>query len=121
MKEKVEIYQEKLEREILVDLRSIYNFILIFYLIFNLFILQAVQVAICDNLNELEKIYPAKRAILVTFNDKVTVVGDGIADKIVIDGDALNDQEKIRYIHQKSPVFESIGKHKKKLRKEVLK
>ena len=58
---------------------------------------------------------------MVTFNNKVTVVGDGKADKIEIDGDKLNDQEQIHLAHQRTPAFENIGKHKNKLRNEVLK
>lgn len=70
--------------------------------------LQAVQVAIDDSLNKLEKANPEKRAILVTFNNKVTVVGDGKADKIVIDGNSLDDQEQIRLAHQRSPPYETM-------------
>lgn len=39
--------------------------------------------------------YPNKRAVLITFNNEVTVVGDGSQDAQVITGDHLQDWDKM--------------------------
>jgi hypothetical protein len=57
--------------------------------------LEAVQVAISENLAKLVKDTPSKRVGLVTFNQEVRSYGDGSSDEVTINGDYLNKKESI--------------------------
>lgn len=81
---------------------------------------KAVQVAITETLTSMEKKNPEKRAILVTFNHDVTVVGDGKEPKILIQDEDLESKTRLHQITQRTPVYENIGRHQGKLRNQVL-
>lgn len=83
--------------------------------------LNTVQMAICENLAEIEKESPLKQVGLVTFNGKVKVIGDGLSEaKPELGDDILDDKSKIEQISERLPFFDSISKSKNKLKQEVL-
>ena len=57
--------------------------------------LEAVQVALSENLTKLVKDTPNKRVGLVTFNQEVHSYGDGLTGEVTISGDYLNKKESI--------------------------
>lgn len=57
--------------------------------------LEAVQVALSENLAKLVIETPNKRVGLVTFNQEVRSYGDGSSDEVTINGDYLNKKESI--------------------------
>ena len=81
--------------------------------------LEAVQVAIEDNLNKLEKNCPDKRVGLVAFNQHVNIIGDGKMDQIkMIELDA---KEEIKKVAQRTPELDKIQHNKNLLSKKLLK
>ena len=57
--------------------------------------LQSVQAAVDHQLGEFTKSQPNTRISLVTFNNEVTVFGDGKNDAVVVTGDKLNDNDAL--------------------------
>jgi hypothetical protein len=57
--------------------------------------LEAVKIAISENLTNLEKDYPNKRVGLVTFGSQVVSFGDGSTEEVIISDDNLNKKEFI--------------------------
>ena len=55
--------------------------------------LQCVQAAIESQVLNLQQTNPNVKVGLVTFNNEVTVIGDGTADTVTINGDRLNNYE----------------------------
>ena len=81
--------------------------------------LEAVQVAIEDNLVKLEKNAPEKRVGLVAFNQFVNVIGDGKIDEIkMID---IDEKESIKKVAERTADFETIKNNKNFLSKKLLK
>jgi hypothetical protein len=64
--------------------------------------LQCLQAAIESNLNLLKDSSPNVRVGLVTFNNEVTGIGDGIITPVKISGNNLNDAEFINVFGQKN-------------------
>ena len=67
--------------------------------------------------------YPNKRAVLITFNNDVTIFGDGTQEPQVITGDTLSDYEKLVSLgtaglkyEQLKPLSESLGRLKEKIK-----
>jgi hypothetical protein len=84
--------------------------------------LKAVQLAISENLSNLAKNNPEKRVGIVTFNKKVRMIGDGEMEELTIEGDSLNDKEKIKdFAKNKALKLSLIGKSKDKLTEKLLK
>ena len=57
--------------------------------------LQSVQAAVDHQLGEFAKSQPNAKISLVTFNNEVTVFGDGKNDAVVVTGDKLNDNDAL--------------------------
>jgi hypothetical protein len=55
--------------------------------------LQCVQSAIDSQLESMQKNNPDRKIGLVTFNNEVTIIGDGIKDPVTVAGDKLNDYD----------------------------
>jgi len=60
--------------------------------------LQCVQASISEQLENWAKESPEKMVGLVTFNNSVTIIGDGAKDPVVITGDKLIDEEVLKTI-----------------------
>lgn len=57
--------------------------------------LQSVQAAVDHQLSDFAKSQPNTKICLVTFNNEVTVLGDGKNDAVVVTGDKLNDNDAL--------------------------
>jgi hypothetical protein len=55
--------------------------------------LQCVQSAIDSQLGEMKKNYPDRKIGLVTFNNEVTIIGDGIKEPVIVTGDKLHNYD----------------------------
>ncbi|XP_070541916.1 circularly permutated Ras protein 1-like [Ptychodera flava] len=66
--------------------------------------LQAMQSAVDHNLSKLFKDCPTKRIGLVTFNNEVTVISDGVDEPVVIAGDRLYDKDSLTSLGSQVPV-----------------
>jgi len=60
--------------------------------------LEFMQKAVETHLQRLAIKFQNKRVVLITFNNEVVVVGDGISDAVTIAGDKLNDCDKLMEI-----------------------
>ena len=58
-------------------------------------IVQSVQAAVDHQLSDFAKSQPNTKISLVTFNNEVTVFGDGKNDAVVVTGDKLNDNDAL--------------------------
>lgn len=72
--------------------------------------IKAVQLAITSNLNKLEKESPEKKVGLVTFNNKVKIIGDGFIDELHISGDYLDKKDEIKKIADNTPNLKALNK-----------
>jgi hypothetical protein len=55
--------------------------------------LQCVQSAIDSQLGEMKKNNPDRKIGLVTFNNEVSIIGDGTKDPVTVAGDKLSNYE----------------------------
>ena len=85
--------------------------------------LEALQVAIDDNLNKLHKSNPEKKVGIVAFNQNVKIIGDGKMDLIKITNNELDSKDQIKSIADRTPNFSCVGKENvmEKLRDKLLK
>lgn len=83
--------------------------------------LEAVQVAISENLGKLVKDGPNKRVGLVTFNHEVHSYGDGTTPEITISGDYLLNKEKIAEKVNLTADFKPVTETSNVLNDKVLK
>jgi hypothetical protein len=85
--------------------------------------LEALQVAIDDNLNKLHKSNPEKKVGVVAFNQNVKIIGDGKMDLMKITNDELDSKDQIKAIAERTPSFSCVGKENvmEKLREKFLK
>jgi hypothetical protein len=69
--------------------------------------LQCVQSAIDNQLSEMQKNNPDRKIGLVTFNNEVTIIGDGTKDPITVTGDKLFNYEHLLNsgVEQSSKLF----------------
>lgn len=58
--------------------------------------LDAMQAALAEHLKQMFVLHPKDRAMLITFNDEVTILGDGIMSSITIAGDKLESEEELK-------------------------
>ena len=77
--------------------------------------LQCVQSSIDEQINNIAKNNPNYKIGLVSFNNEVTVIGDGMSKHEIITGDKLNNLEKLKEIGTKCLINNNIGKAHKKL------
>jgi len=80
-----------------------------------------MQAAIQIQLEEICKIHPDKRVIMITFNNEVNIIGDGTNDDIiVVTGDKLSDQDKLLDIGKTYPIddIKSVSESKESLKKK---
>lgn len=82
--------------------------------------LEAVQVAIYENLAKLEKDNPNKRVGLITFNHEVISYGDGFTQPVIISGDFLNKKESIEEKAQIIDEFKPVKETKEILNSKLL-
>jgi hypothetical protein len=85
--------------------------------------LECVQSAMQTMLDRTAIQYPKKRAVLITFNNEVTIFGDGTQEPQVITGDHLADYDKLISIgvsglkaDQLKPLSESLAGIKSKIK-----
>jgi hypothetical protein len=83
--------------------------------------LEAVQVAISENLTKIMKDSPKKKVGLVTFNQEVHSYGDGTIEEVIINGDNLNKKESIVEKANSTGEFKSIKDTIEILNNKVLK
>jgi hypothetical protein len=83
--------------------------------------LEAVQVAISENLTKIMKDSPKKKVGLVTFNQEVHSYGDGTIEEVIINGDYLNKKESIVEKANSTGEFKSIKDTIEILNNKVLK
>jgi hypothetical protein len=86
--------------------------------------LEALQVAIDDNLKKLLKSNPEKKVGIVAFNQLVRVLGDGRMDpEIKIIDAILDSKDEIKAVAERTESFASIGEPgiMEKLRNKLLK
>eukprot|EP00005_Dracoamoeba_jomungandri_P003868 CAMPEP_0174258688 /NCGR_PEP_ID=MMETSP0439-20130205/7635_1 /TAXON_ID=0 /ORGANISM="Stereomyxa ramosa, Strain Chinc5" /LENGTH=635 /DNA_ID=CAMNT_0015342295 /DNA_START=118 /DNA_END=2025 /DNA_ORIENTATION=+ len=79
--------------------------------------LQSVQAAVETQLDLLEKEHPNRRVALITFNDEVTIYGDG--DHVVLAGDKLNDYEALLTAGQNARVEKPISETRTEISKRL--
>lgn len=80
------------------------------FFIFIFIKIKAVQLAITSNLDKLEKESPEKKVGLVTFNNKVKIIGDGFIDELQIVGDYLDKKDEIKKIADNTPNLKALNK-----------
>ena len=83
--------------------------------------LEALQVAIEDNLKNLEKHNPEKRVGLIAFNQHVSIIGDGQMNVTKLDDSCIDDKEEIKKIAERTPSFQTILKNKNNLSRKLIK
>ena len=83
--------------------------------------LEALQVALSENLDKLVKESPNKRVGLVAFNQEVRSIGDGLIEEMIISGDNLNIKEKIIEKANSTNEFKSIKETTNVLNDKILK
>ena len=69
-----------------------------------------MQLAITSNLDKLEKESPEKKVGLVTFNNKVNIIGDGFIEAQQISGDYLDRKDEIKKIADNTPNLKALNK-----------
>jgi hypothetical protein len=57
--------------------------------------MESLQSAVHLQMEEIYKQHPMRRVVLITFNDKVTIIGDGILKEKVISGSTLENEEEL--------------------------
>jgi len=77
--------------------------------------LQCVQAAVSTQLDDLEQHFPKSPVALITFNNEVTIIGDGVQEPVVITGDKLNSFDQLIQAGQAFATERSIKDCKKKL------
>jgi hypothetical protein len=81
--------------------------------------LQAVQAAVDHQLGEMAKDFPKRKVALVTFNQEVTLVGDGTEWSVGLSGDKLGDKEVIIRAGKENQELKPISDTRKKLGEKV--
>eukprot|EP00062_Callorhinchus_milii_P024356 gi/632984176/ref/XP_007909010.1/ PREDICTED: circularly permutated Ras protein 1-like [Callorhinchus milii] len=82
--------------------------------------LQAVQEAVIQSFQYLLQTAPEKRVALVTFNDEVTVYGDGMSDPRMLKEFELMDQDYLKARGLQEPLPLSIAESKASLEQRVI-
>lgn len=82
--------------------------------------LQAVQLAVESQLESMIKSFPKRKVALVTFNDQVTIFGDGSGVPVNVCGDKLYQFDVLLEEGKKILVEESIEKSKERLGDKIL-
>eukprot|EP01084_Bolivina_argentea_P120552 213706_1 len=77
--------------------------------------LQCVQTAVNEQIETISKTNPLYKIGLVTFNNEVTVIGDGMSKHEIITGDKLKNMNKLQEIGSKCIVNNNIGAARDKL------
>ncbi|XP_041351713.1 uncharacterized protein LOC121370501 [Gigantopelta aegis] len=77
--------------------------------------LQAVQAAVDHQLEEMSREHPHRRVALITFDNEVTVIGDGTATPTAIAGDKLANQEALSKVAETVEMPKSIKETRKSL------
>jgi hypothetical protein len=85
--------------------------------------MECVQSAMQTMLDRTALQHPKKRAILITFNNEVTIIGDGTQEPQVVTGDHLSDYDKLISIgnagikyDQLKPLSDSLASIKTKIK-----
>ncbi|CAG5119939.1 unnamed protein product [Candidula unifasciata] len=81
--------------------------------------LQAMQAAVDHQLDQMSYDHPNRRVALITFNNEVTIVGDGTQDEIVVTGDKLTNEEQLCKIGTEAALPEDIKSSRRVLGKKV--
>jgi len=81
--------------------------------------LQCVQTAVDEQIEAISKSHPHYKLGLVTFNNEVTVIGDGVSNQVTVAGDKLNDLDKLKEIGTGCTVEKNIGECRDKLSKAL--
>merc|ERR1719361_1389651 len=81
--------------------------------------LQCVQTAVDEQIEAISKSHPHYKLGLVTFNNEVTVIGDGVSNQVTVAGDKLNDLDKLKEIGSGCNVEKKVGECREKLSKAL--
>ena len=68
-----------------------------------------IQTAVIKNLENIQKDNGDKKVAIVTFNDEVCIVGDGLIDKVILNDEAMNSKRAIETSHRSINRIEHIG------------
>ena len=83
--------------------------------------LQCVQTAVVEQIENIAKTNPNYKLGLVSFNNEVTVIGDGMSNHEIITGDKLNNMNKLKEIGESCVITNNIETAKDKLNESVWK
>lgn len=81
--------------------------------------LECVQFAIEQNLEKLRTDNPNRRVVLITFNDQITIIGDGTQDSLIIEPDRVEIEEDLNRICELFKYFKPIKDTKKHLEEKL--
>lgn len=81
--------------------------------------LQCVQAAIDMQLETLARDAPLKKVGIITFNNEVTIFGDGMKNSSVVYGDKLSSYETLFEMGEKYEALKSVKETKKELSKKL--
>ncbi|BFZ09174.1 hypothetical protein BsWGS_12213 [Bradybaena similaris] len=70
--------------------------------------LQAMQAAVDHQLDQMSCSHPNRRVALITFNNEVTIVGDGTQEQTVVAGDKLTNEEQLSKIGSEAALPKDI-------------
>ena len=68
-----------------------------------------LKTAVINNLENIQKDNGDKKVAIVTFNDEVCIVGDGLMDKVILNDEAMNSKEIIETFVRSINRIEHIG------------
>jgi hypothetical protein len=77
--------------------------------------LQCVQAAIEQHIANIKKTNPHYKIGLISFNDEVTIVGDGTQDPLIVAGDKLDSFDSLKEIGEKYTIGKSVHEAEKDL------
>ena len=79
-----------------------------------------LKTAVIKNLENIQKDNEDKKVAIVTFNDEVCIVGDGLINKVILNDEAMNSKEIIETLVRSINRIEHIGHNPGLLIKKVL-
>ena len=79
-----------------------------------------IKTGVINNLENMQKDNGDNKVAIVTFNNEVCIVGDGLIEKIILNGEAMNSKKIIETVVRSINRIEHIGNNPGLLIKKVL-
>ena len=79
-----------------------------------------IQTGVIKNLENIQRDNGDKKVAIVTFNNEVCIVGDGLIDKVILNNEAMNSKRSIESSCRSINRIEHIGHNPGLLIKKVL-